>query len=85
MGSSYSENQLMHIFLDKFHLGGKYTAQIASHQAELRREKKFTDQKNLYQLHLYTLIIKNLTAVQVQVKIMREKILFTQNALFVKV
>ena len=25
----------MHIFLDSFHQGGKYYAQIASHQAEL--------------------------------------------------
>ena len=33
--------------LDKFHQGGKYSSQIASHQAELRREEKFTDQKYL--------------------------------------
>ena len=37
----------MHIFLDNFHRGGKYSAQIVSHQAELRREEKFTDQKPL--------------------------------------
>ena len=37
----------MHTFLDKFHQGGKYSAQIASHQAEFRREEKFTDQKSL--------------------------------------
>ena len=37
----------MHIFLDKFHQGGKYYAQIASHKAELRREGKFTGQKYL--------------------------------------
>ena len=37
----------MHIFLDNFHQGGKYSAQIAIHQAELRREGKFTDQKSL--------------------------------------
>ena len=36
----------MHIFLDNFHQGGKYTSQIASHQAELRREETFTDQKS---------------------------------------
>ena len=35
----------MNIFLDNFHQGGIYTAEIASHQAELRREVKFTDQK----------------------------------------
>ena len=33
---SYSEDQLIHIFLDNFHQGGKYIAQIASHQEELR-------------------------------------------------
>ena len=27
----YSEDQLMHTFLDNFHQGGKYSAQIASH------------------------------------------------------
>ena len=34
--NSYSEDQLMHIFLDNFHHGGKYSAQKASHQKELR-------------------------------------------------
>ena len=47
VGNSYSEDQLMHTFLDNFHQGGKYSAQIASHQAELRREERFTDQKSL--------------------------------------
>ena len=37
----------MHTFLDNFKKGGKYSAQIASHKAELRREEKFTDQKLL--------------------------------------
>ena len=37
----------MHTFLDNFHQGGKYSAQIASHQAELMREGNFTDQKYL--------------------------------------
>ena len=36
-----------HKFLDNFYQGGKYSAQIASHQAELRREEKITDQKSL--------------------------------------
>ena len=44
VGNSYSEDQLMHTFIDNFHQGGKYSAQIASHQAELRREELFTDQ-----------------------------------------
>ena len=33
--------------MDNFHQGRKYSSQIASHQAELRREEKFTDQKYL--------------------------------------
>ena len=37
----------MHTFMDNFEEGGKYSAQIASHQAELRREEKCTDQKPL--------------------------------------
>ena len=47
VGNSYSEEQLIHTFMDNFHQGGKYSAQIASHQAELRREETFTDQKYL--------------------------------------
>ena len=43
--NSYPEYQIMNIFLDNFHQGGKYSAQIASHQAELRREENFTDQE----------------------------------------
>ena len=37
----------MHTFMDNFHQGAKYSAQIDSHQAELMREGKFTDQKYL--------------------------------------
>ena len=40
VGNSYCEDQLIHTFIDNFHQGGKYSAQIASHQAELRREEK---------------------------------------------
>ena len=47
VGNSYYEDQIMHTFLDNFHQSGKYSAQMASHQAELRREEKFTDQKSL--------------------------------------
>ena len=47
VGNSYSEDQLMHTFLDNFHQGGKYSAQIASHQVKLRREETFTDKKSL--------------------------------------
>ena len=32
VGSSYSEDGLMHTFMDNFHQGEKYSAQIASHQ-----------------------------------------------------
>ena len=42
LGNTYSEDQLMYIFLDNFHQGGKHIAQIAIHQAELRIEGKFT-------------------------------------------
>ena len=34
VGNSYPEDQLMHIFLDNFHQGVKYSAQIANHQVE---------------------------------------------------
>ena len=33
VGKNYSGDQLMHKFMDNFHQGGKYSAQIASHQA----------------------------------------------------
>ena len=36
VGCSYSEDQMMHTFLDNFDQGGKYSSQIASRQAELR-------------------------------------------------
>ena len=31
-GNSYTEDSLMHIFLDNFRQGVRYTIQIASHQ-----------------------------------------------------
>ena len=37
----------MHTFLDNFHQSGKYSAQLASHQAKFRREEKYPDQKFL--------------------------------------
>ena len=37
----------MHTFLDNLHQSGKYSAQLASHQAELRREETYPDQKCL--------------------------------------
>ena len=47
VGNRYSEDQLMHTFLENFRQGGKYSAQIESHQTELRREETFTDQRSL--------------------------------------
>ena len=46
--NNYSEDQLMHIFLNNFRQSEKYSTQIASHQEELRREGEFTDPKSLY-------------------------------------
>ena len=45
VGNTYSEYQLMHIFLDNFHQYGKYSSHMNSQRVELRREGKFTDQK----------------------------------------
>ena len=51
----------MHIFLDNFHQSGKYSAQLASHQVELRREEKYPDQKylNISSLQTYYLNLDN--------------------------
>ena len=37
----------MHIFLDNFQQSGKYSAQLASQQVDLRREEMYPDQKCL--------------------------------------
>ena len=37
----------MHTFLDNFLHSGKYSAQLASHQAELRREEMYPNRKCL--------------------------------------
>ena len=47
VGNSYSEDQLMHTFLEIFQKGGKYSAQIASHQVDFRTEETFVDQNSL--------------------------------------
>ena len=44
----------MHILLDNFYQGGKHISQISSHQSELRREEKFTDQNSLSIISLQT-------------------------------
>ena len=54
--NTYSEDQLMHTFLNNFNQGGKYSAQIASHQAELRIERNLLI-KIIYLFHAYRLII----------------------------
>ena len=41
VGNSYSEDQLMHKFLDNYHQDGKYSARIAIH-----REETFTDKNH---------------------------------------
>ena len=45
--NSYSEDQTMHTFLNNFQQSRKYSSQLASHKAELRREGKHPDQKCL--------------------------------------
>ena len=57
VGNSYSEDQIMHTFLDNFQQSGKYSAQLASHQAELRREERYPDQKCLNISSLQTEIL----------------------------
>ena len=47
VGNSYSEDQIMHTFMDNFQQSGKYSAQLGRHQAELRREEQYPDQKCL--------------------------------------
>ena len=47
VGYIYSENQLMHTFLDNFQQGGNY---------EFRNEEKLVDQKSLYISDLKSII-----------------------------
>ena len=56
VGKKYSEDQSMHVLLDKFHQGEKYSDQIAIHQADFRREGKLMI-KNIYLFHPYRLTI----------------------------
>ena len=39
VGNSYSEDQIMHTFIDNFQQGGKYSALISSNREELGREE----------------------------------------------
>ena len=54
VGNSYSQDQLMDIFLDNFRQVIKCTTQTANHQLQLRREGNFTDQKYLSITYLQT-------------------------------
>ena len=58
----------MHTFLDNFHQSGKYSAQLDSHQAELRREEKYPDQKclNISSLQIDYLNLYNSLSVSIK-------------------
>ena len=45
VGNSYTEDQLMHTFLDNLQQGEKYSDQLASHQDILIEKGKIIDQK----------------------------------------
>ena len=84
VGNIYSEDQLMHTFIENFHQGGEYSAEIVSHQTELRREEKFTDQKSLNISSLQTDDL-NLDSSSFLVGILKEHMLFRQSAHSVEV
>ena len=56
VGNIYAEHHLVNIFLNIFFQGGKYTIQIASHQAELKRQMILLT-KIIYLFHLYRPLI----------------------------
>ena len=74
----------MHIFFDNFHHGEKYTAQIGSHQAELRKDEIFTDQKSWSITSLHTDYL-NLGRSSGSSRINERVNLVQKNALFVEV
>ena len=54
VGNSYSEDQLIHIFLNKFHQGGKDTAQISNSYPQKgfkRRGKNYRPKIFIYYIH----------------------------------
>ena len=53
MLNSYTEDQMVHIFLDNLQKYGNYSAQIKIYQEELIREENFIDQKSLSIFDLY--------------------------------
>ena len=48
VGNSYTEDKTMHIFMGNCHQCGKYSAQIANHQAELRRENNLQIKNHIH-------------------------------------
>ena len=72
------------MFLDKFHQGGKYSAQIAIHKAELRIEETFTDQKYLSITSLQTDCL-NLDISSGSIRNNERENIIQGNALFVEV
>ena len=67
VGNSYSEDQIMHTFLNNFQQSGKYSVQLGSHQAELRREELYPDQKclNISSIKAESLIMETVSQVLV--------------------
>ena len=82
--NSYSEDQLMHTFLDNFHQGEKFYSQIASHQAELSSEERFADQKYLFISSLQTDYLNQYRSSGLK-EIVREQVLSRQSARFMEV
>ena len=74
----------MHTFLDNFEEDGKYSAQIASHKAELRREENFTDQKSFNISSLQNDYL-NLDSTSGLIWIVKGHMLIKQSAHFVEV
>ena len=84
VGNSSSEDQLMHTFINNFRQGGKYSTQIANHQAELRREETFTDEKSLSIPYLQTDYL-NLDIISGCGRNSEREKMFIKSALFVEV
>ena len=70
----------MHTFMDNFQQSGKYSAQLASHQAELRREEMYPDQKCLNISSLQTEYLNLDSSKSSQGKHMKKKTLPRQSA-----
>ena len=71
VGERYTENQLVHTSLHNFRRGGKYSAQIVSHQSELIREEIFVYQKSLEYHNLRTIIFQRFELVMLHLLLKR--------------